>query len=359
MKIKTLSLVALLASPVLLAFQPRGTAITFTVEEGSTKSKTFTNSLEMSLDDMSMLMNGQESPMMPEMDLTVTAGFELTVTDEYVKMREGGPEKLLRTYESMDQTRRTEMEMDLMGQVQTQDTSVGSESELEGSTVQFKWSGDGYVASFPDDDGDEELLENLAEDLDLRELLPDGEVEEGDEWKVDALALQDILTPGGDLKLIPEEADSGDSMMGMDSDMGSTSDWFSDDIEGEITATYAGMREVEGGGKVAVIKLAIEISNAVDLTEKMQEGLADAELPPEAGEMEVNSMDVALELEGEATLLWNLAAGCAHSFSMESDLTLTVDISMAVSAQGMDMEIDQTLEFSGTMNAEASISDEE
>lgn len=354
MKTKTLCASALLFAPALLAFQPRGTSLAFTVSEGTSNTKTFTNSMTMSLDDMQMLLNGNESPMMPQIDMTIVSDLAVTVTDEYVKMGDGRPAKLARTYDSLEQTRTMEMEMDIMGQVQNQDSSTGSESDLLGETVHFTLTDGEYVASFPSGEGDEKLLENLAEDLDLRGLLPDGEVDEGAEWKIAPIVLKDILVPGGDLKFVPDEADSADPM-GMDSEMGDFEDWFSDDIEGEILATFKGMKETDEGVKVAIISITVELANAVDLTEKMQEGLENADLPPEAGDMEMNSMDIEMELEGEATLLWDVAAGRAHSFDMESDIALLVDMSMSVSAQGMDMEIDQSMEFSGTMNASASV----
>lgn len=354
MKTKTLCASALLFAPALLAFQPRATSIAFTVAEGTSNTKTFSNTMTMSLDDMQMLLNGNESPMMPQIDMTIESGLTITVSDDYVKMGDGAPAKLKRTYDSLEQTRNMEMEMDIMGQVQNQDTATGSESELVGESVLFTMSEGEYIPTFAEGEGDEKLLENLAEDLDLRGLLPDGEVDEGAEWKVDPVVLKDILVPGGDLKFIPEEADDGD-MMGMDSEMGDFEDWFSEDIEGEVLATFKGMKETEDGTKVAIISITIELANAVDLTEKMQEGLENADLPPEAGDMEMNSMDIEMELEGEATLLWDIAAGRAHSFEMESELSLLVDMSMSVSAQGMDMEIDQSMEFSGSMTASASV----
>ena len=355
MKLKALSLAALVFVPALLAFQPHGTGVSFHVEEGTSKTKTITSTVSMVLDDMSMLMNGQESPMMPSIEMNIESTMNVTVTDEYVKMGDGAPTKLLRSFDTLEQTRDMEMEMDIMGQVQNQDNSGTSSSELEGSSVLFTWSEDSgeFVASFPDDDGDEDLLENLTEDIDFRSLLPDGEVSEGDEWKVDPIVLKDILTPGGDLKFEAEEDDDAEDMMGMDSEMGDFDDWFSEDVEGEVIATYAGMKETDDGTKVAIIKFAIEVENAVDLTEKVQAGLDDADLPMEGGSMDINSMDIEIALEGDATLLWNVSEGCAYSFELSTDLMLTIDISMSVSAGGMDMEIDQSLEFSGTMASEA------
>jgi hypothetical protein len=346
---------SLLLVPALLAFQPRGTQLTFSVAEGATKTKSFTNSVSMTLDDMSMLMNGQESPMMPQISMTVDSVLEVAVTDVYVGMGDGAPKKLARTYDSLAMNRSMEMEMDIMGQVQSQSDSGSAKSELEGETVHFTANDEGaYTPSFPGDEGDEELLEGLTEDLDFRALLPAGEVEEGAEWKVPASALRHILVPGGNLKLEAED-DGGEAMMGSDSEIGDFQDWFTDDVEGEIVATFSGMKETDEGVRVAVIELTIELANAVDLTEKARESMADADLPAEAGEMEINGVDIEMEIEGTATLLWNPAAGCAHSFEMDGELSLIVDTAMAISAQGMDMDLEQSMEFSGSMTVEATI----
>jgi len=362
MKIKPLTLSLLLFTPAMLALQPRGTKLAFAVEEGLVSKKTFTSEVQMVLDDFSMLMNGQESPMTPDMSMENTVEFELVVSDEYVEMGDGAPAKLLRTFETLESNRSSAMEVDMMGQVQSSDSSAGAESELEGATVQFKWDEDTgeFTVSFPDDDGDEELLEGLLEDLDLRMFLPEEEVAEGDEWKVDPLALQTILAPGGDLKLVPEESDGDDEMMmGMNSDAGNTGDWFNEDLEGEVTATLEGMREADDGTQVAVIAIRFEISNAVDVTEEARKEMEEAELPPEVTSMDLQSADIEMELEGEGTLLWNVAKGCAYSCEVEADLTLIVDAAVDIAAGGMEMEIEQGMEFSGTMNATAQFGAEE
>lgn len=345
----------LLLTPALLAFSPRGTAIKFNVAEGTTKTKTFTSVAELTLDEMGMLLNGQESPMMPAIEMSMTTSFDVTVTDEYVAMGDGQVKKLHRTFDSIHSATDLEMEIDIMGQVQNQDMSMPSSSELEGKKIVFTLGEDGeYVATFPEEEGDEKLLAGLTEDLDLTGFLPEGEVEEGDEWTIDPTMLGDALAPGGDLKLRPDEMDSGE-MMGMNQEMGDLSDWFSDDIEGEVKGTFKGTRETEDGTKVAVIGIMIDITNAVDLTEMMQEGMAD--MPAEAGEMEVQSMDMALAIEGEGTLLWDLAAGCAHSFELTGDFSMQMDIAMAISAQGQDMEIEQSMEFSGSLTNTATFED--
>lgn len=349
---KQLLAATLLLTPALFAFSPRGTKVAFAVEEGSSLTKTFTNSAELTLDDMSMLMNGQESPMMPNIEMTVNTNLEVTVSDDYLAMSEGKPSKLKRNYDTISQATDIAMEIDIMGQVQNEDMSMNSVTELEGKEILFTWSEDDsdYVASFPEDEGDEELLVGLIEDMDLRGFLPEGEVAEGDEWKVPPQTLVTILAPGGNLKAVPEEVDV--DMMGMNQDMGDFSDWFSEDMEGEILATFKGTRETEDGARVGVIGIAVEISNAVDMTEKVQESMS--ETPEGVENMDITGMDLEIELEGEGTLLWDLQAGCVHSFELTGDFAMIMDMAMDISAQGMDMEIEQSMEFSGSMSAAAS-----
>ena len=163
------------------------------------------------------------------------------------------------------------------------------------------------------------------------------------------------MSPGGDLKLVPEESDGADAFGGMSPEMGGQDDWFNEDMEGEITATFQGTRETEDGVRVAVIVYAIEISNGVDITEETREGLESQDLPPGVDEMEINSTDIEVAIEGEATLLWNLAEGYLHSFDLGAEIEFLVESSMNMSVQGMDMEIENSMEFSGNLTLEASV----
>ncbi len=359
MKYKRSLLTAAVITPVLVAFNMPGASIEFGVSEGATVKKTFANVVEIALDDMSMTMNGEEPPMMPEMDMTVTTTYDVVVEDEYLALMDGAPKKLKRTYESITTETAVAMEIDMMGNVQNNDVSIPSSSELEGETVLFTWNGESseYDASFPDDEGDKELLENLSEDLDLRSLLPDGEVSEGDEWTIDAASLAAVLAPGGDLKLVPEDVEGMD-MGGMDmgGNMGSMSDWFNEGLTGKVTGTFVEMVK-EGDDSLAKIKVVVKIENAVDLTEMIQEAMENAEMPPEAEgmEMDIDHMDLEIEFEAEGELLWNLAAGHAQSLELSGDFAMVMDMGMAMSIPGMgEMEMEQTIEMSGTMKSTAS-----
>jgi hypothetical protein len=356
MNTRNLSVAALLCAPVLLAFQPRGTSVAFGVAEGASKTKTITNVVTLSLDEMSMMMGGQPSPMTPNIELTTESTTTIEIVDDYDKMGDGAPKKLTRTYQTLSKSESKEMEMEVMGQVTNQDSSNDAASELEGVSVVFSWDDDAgeYVASFPDEDGDEELLENLSEDMDFRGLLPDGDVDEGDEWKLDPIDLGDLLAAGGDLKFVPEDSEDEDPMS-MGGDMGSANDWFNEDIEGEAKAVFEGTRKTDDGVEVGVIKLTFAISNAIDATEEAQEAMENGEMPPGVEDMSINSVDVEVELEGEGTLLWNLKEGYLYSFDVTSEMLLNMDMSMSISAQGMDIEIDQGMEFAGDMSTSVTV----
>ena len=210
---------------------------------------------------------------------------------------------------------------------------------------------DGYTAILPDGSAlEEEDVEGLLEDTDFRALLPHGEVSEGDEWEIDISKLQGILAPGGDTLLIPEEAgEDPDSSMGMgSSDMGDLNDYFNEDLEGEFIAVFDGMQKTDDG-EFAAIKFTFEVSNAIDITERVQESLEDGELPEGVGEMEIEHVDLEVAYEGEGIMLWDLKAGHFHSYEASGDFEMLTDQGMLIEAMGQEMAIEQTMEFSGSL----------
>jgi hypothetical protein len=351
-----LSVAALLCAPVLLAFQPRGTKVSFDLSDGSSLSKNFTTVISLNLDDMSMTMNGSPSPVQPEMELSTMSTTSISITDSYVNVADGMPVQLERTFDEMTSTTSREMEMNMMGQSESQNLATDASSDLEGYAIRFAWDQDAeeFKASFLDEDGEAELLEGLSEDMDLRVLLPEGEVAEGDEWKIDPVALKHVFAPGGNMHFIPEESDDDDPMS-VGSDMGGTNDWFNDDIEGEASAKLVGLGKNDDGVHLATIEFVFELSNAVDFTESAQEALEGGEMPPAVDDMNINSVDTDINIEGKGTLLWNMDDGCLYSLDVSSDLELTLDMSMDISANGRDIEIGQLLEFNGNISTTASV----
>jgi len=347
--------IALACSPLCLAFHQPATKIAFAVDEGVTLKKVFTSQLELELDEMRILRNGQEPDGLPELEMRVVTDFEVVVEDEYLGLRSGASSKLRRTYDSIGMDMQMTMEMDLQGQTKTQDTEAPSNSKLEGKTVQFEWNAeDGeYHTSFVDEDGDKDLLEGLLEDMDLRAFLPDHEVEIGDEWTVEPHLIGAVLAPGGNLKLIPE--DLGYDMGSMGGQMGELSDWFDENLGGKVTCRLSATRP-QDEISVAVIQIEIKLENKVDLTEMAREELESVDLPPDTGELEVEHMLLELKIEGDGLLLWDLTNAHFHALDLTGDLEMNMDIGVNLVLPGFGaVSTEQQFDMSGDLTFGAEI----
>jgi hypothetical protein len=273
------------------------------------------------------------------------------VTDTYDSISRGKPTKLTRTFDEISTEMDISMVVDAMGQVQEENPTGSGSSDLEGETVVFTWDADDdeYVVSFPEDEGDDDLLENLVEDMDLRALLPKGEVSEGDSWDVDLVALVDILGPGGDLKLdfnMDGQEVSGGPPPEM---MVNFREMMGDMLEGEATATFAGMTEVDGA-RLAVIEIEIEIDTAKDMSELIME-LMGEELP-EGMDFNLDRVDVEFAYEASGQCLWNVAGGHAHSLSLEGEAVIAMDMEINMDFGGQSMAMEMSMEMSGEMATE-------
>lgn len=346
-----LLLLPVLAAPALLSLGAQDTRIELKVTEGALVKRTFTSRAELNLDSMDMKMNGQPPPMMPDMTMTLTTEITTVVEDEFLAGKDGRVTRLKRHYADLTQEMDMAMEMDMMGQTQSQNMSTTSASELEGETVLFVYDegSSDYKARWPEArEGKDELLKGLVQDMDLTGFLPQGAVKPDQRWSVDPKAFMAIMAPGGDLKLIPESMDREQmSMMGPQT---SPSDWFGDSLTGTVSATFEGLRE-EDARKLALIRIRFDVKNAVDMSELMKEAMDN--LPPEVDGMEYDHMDMEIQYQGEGQLLWDVERGIARSFDLSGDFGMLMDMGMAVDAGGMSMNIQMTMEMSGTLSQAA------
>lgn len=355
---KYLSSLALVtvALPLAVAFRAPADTLEFAPAKGLTLTKTFTAGGDFGLDSMSMLMNGQESPMMPDMEMSFSTAQSIVVVDEYGKTEDGRLLKLKRTFDELGNNAEVSSSVEMGGESQGDDQSIESSSELEGLTVEFTWDAEEevYTRGFTDGDGDENLLEGLFEDMDLRALLPDDKVNKGDEWEIVPSDLKSILAPGGDLSLEPQDMEGGGMGMGPSPGGMDFSEMLGDLLEGEVTATFEGTREVDGI-EVGVITIVVEIDSAHDMSD-MMEGLGAAEELPEGMEMSFDRMDVEIELEAEGSLLWDISGGHVHSFDLSGEVALLIDMAMTMDIPGQgEMTIENTMELSGTMTQEVEV----
>jgi hypothetical protein len=231
---------------------------------------------------------------------------------------------------------------------------MDSVSELEGQTVVFRWNADKgeYERAFESGEGDAELLDGLEEDMDLRVFLPDGEVDVGDTWTVPLAELRVLVMPGGDLGFRPTDmaVDEG-AMEKFEELFGGFGERMAELLEGDCTCTFKGTRD-EGGTKVAEIEIDLGIATTLDLSEMLDQLIRTALEEGGAGDMvqfSIDGADLNIDFDGAGTLLWDLAAGRAHGFSLSGDATIGIDMVVGVEAEGESQDVDASLEFSGTM----------
>jgi hypothetical protein len=185
--------------------------------------------------------------------------------------------------------------------------------------------------------------------MDLRALLPKDEVSEGDSWDLPLVSLIDILGPGGDLKL-DFEMDGQEVSGGPPPEMMvNFREMMGDMLEGEATATFAGMTEVDGA-RLAVIEIEIEIDTAKDMSELIME-LMGEELP-EGMDFNLDRVDVEFAYEASGQCLWNVAGGHAHSLSLEGEAVIAMDMEINMDFGGQSMAMEMSMEMSGEMATE-------
>ena len=340
------SLPVLFALPTLVAFSARGDRIAFGPEAGLVLSKHYTSAEETILDEMSTVLNGEELGEEMNMDLEVTTRREVVLVDEYAAVSSARPTRLKRTFETLDGGVTSWVSNEMMGEITTEMTGA---SPLEGQTVVFTWDEEAgeFATAFAEEGPDEELLEGLVEDTDLRAFLPPTEVDEGDSWEIDPEAMRGLLAFGGALKV--EMESQGENPMGAfggDQPMPEP-DVYLGVLDGELTAEFTGNIEADGL-RLAVIQITFEISSANDLSEFFAEAIDES--VPEEMSISYDAVDMEHELAGSATLQWNLEGGHAHSFQLAAKVVTAMDMAMTMDMMGQEMSVESSVVMQGDQN---------
>jgi hypothetical protein len=188
--------------------------LVFKVDEKTKLTKTFIDDASFSTTDFRIEIDGTEieGENLPKISIDVTNKTTVTVTDEYVKMAEGRPALLKRSFDKLsgESKEKVNMPEGAGGGDQEQDTK--RESKLEGQTVLFTWDAkaEEYNATYDESskDGDADLLLDLREDMDLRGFLPEKAVSEGDSWELTGRVIfENVGIPGGDMHIDSEDDD--------------------------------------------------------------------------------------------------------------------------------------------------------
>lgn len=328
-----------------------GDEVSFHPAEGSTVRRSVTVDGDFQLDDLSVVVDGQDmGQALGAFEMSMEQRTHIAVLDVFGALTGGRPKTLKRTYETLESS----VGMTMSGPVsQSQDTA--SSSDLEGETVVFTWNDDdgAYDVAFEGGEGDDDLLEHLSEDMDARALLPDGEVDVDESWEVSLKDLDELAQPGGGLHFRPDDAGMSAEDLEVIEDMFSGfAEDLADALEGTCTCTYKGRREVDDV-QVAEIELDIEIASTISLASLAEEIFA--KIAEQAGEMPDISLDTAelnIDVEGSGTLLWDVEKGRLHSLQMTGDAIFGVDFALSVEAEGERHSIDASFEMSGTIEHE-------
>lgn len=342
----------LACAPLFLAVTLPGDRVAYEPAEGSTLAKTFTSNWEFELDDMSVVMDGTEidpSMMGGELMVSVVYDSEIKLLDTFGALEEGRLTKLERRFETLGSN------MSFSAEVggESEDQEMPGGSDLEGEAVVFTWNAeenDYDVAWAEGSSGDDELLEGLEQEADLRWMLPAGEVSVGESWDIETADLQHLIMPGGDMRILPEGEEMDEDMMRFMENLAVDADEIYRQImAGKMTGTLTAIRE-EGDSRLAEIALAVDIESSNDFASMAQE-IIEAAIE-ESGqdipvEFSVDMADVELQYTAEGTLMWDLDAGVAHSLQLSGEVTIAVDAAFSVNAMGEEHSVEFSIEMGG------------
>lgn len=330
-----------------------GTTLSSSHRASEIRRTTFSFRESASMTEMQLTQNGEEMPDMMQMEQDRGSTRNGSFIDTTLKVEDGQRLSFDRQYVDLEQVNSMSFSGP-MGDDQSNDFELSS--SLNGLRVRFDLEEDEFKASYADEEeGEDEWLEGLEAELPWAAFIPEGEVEVGDSWELDAASFMQAIDFGGDLVFTDGSDDSRAGMMEPPSG--------DDDVEyeGSITAKLTALEDIDGVSH-AVISLVIDISSVHDLTEFMAEMAAN---PPEdvpAGMVmpDIDLMEIETALSGEGTLSWNLAAGHLESLSVEYDTEVieTVVLSVEMGPDVMEMEQAMTFEGETSFTVEVEVTDE-
>jgi hypothetical protein len=299
--------------------------LSFAPREGARVKKTFVQEITTKLKEMRQSIDGEplEAAEVEQPTLELESRETITVVDQYVRVGAGRPLELVRNYEEV-------------GSKSSRDVRLGDEGEqaqeeqgspLEGRSVRFTWneSGERYEREFVGGEGDDALLEDLDEDMDLRDWLPGEEARGAESWEVPLKAFRYHLFAGGlDLEPVDGEAESDGELAEP-----STQDYL-DHATGAIRAT-----RVEGGEgadpDLERLQVEIELETWVEFERQEQSA--------------TTRIEIAYDLEGE--LVWNRAEGRIERFEVEGEYDETIVNSVELEGESGSIDLVETLIFTG------------
>lgn len=309
------------------AFVAPGDSLAFHVEAKTKLTKTFASKLELHSTEMSITFDGQDAHGgMEGPKIGLTDEEHIEVTDEYVAVGDGRATKLKRTFDKLEGKSSQSVQPPEGMEGDPSDETKEKSSPLEGKSVAFAWKDDEWNATWPEGEkGDDDLLEKLDGDLDFAGFLPGKSVADGDTWDLDAKLFNKVLSPGGRLHL---DEKKGEGEEGSEDDK--IQDTIEENLGGKASATYKGVREVEGV-KLSVIEVKAELRSSGTIDE--DEGKA--------------AIEATMDLEGE--VLWDAKAGHLRSFKLSGKMSFSMESTRSMEFGDESHEFSQKVRFEGDL----------
>lgn len=328
----------LLVPATLLALSgPRDeVALRFSPAEESVFVRTFDAEASYRLASVAYRIGDQEIEPEGELaDVRMEFQEHVVVRDRLGSSEDGRPSVLVRRFEELSQETSYSFE-------EEESTSLAS-SPLVARSVRFTWNDEDErydVEAADDGELEDEVAALLDEDMDLRLVLPAGEVEVGDEWELDARLYLAFMWPSGLVEWRDDEQEEDTA----DEDRERNRQTI-ENLEGGGTATLKELRE-EDGRRLAVIALTLDIETRLEFAQEM-------------GEESVSVTTViARELAGE--ILWDLEAGHAVAAALEGEASReTTRTGEVENEDGETFELAETERHEGTVRYQATIEREE
>jgi hypothetical protein len=338
---KTLSQLApsLWCAPLLLFVGPLADTVAFHPADGTSISKESEVHVTFELGDITAEVDGQDMSDNIPGDFDGALDIAMSWTDKYVAVdkEKQRPTDLIRTYDSLSG------EYDVSAAGESESGDIKEIDALVDHSVRFKWNAEksAYDISFHECSGDEKLLASQTDDLDLRAILPDKAVSEGDTWEVDGSKLGSMLFGKLDAAQIPDDNPMADvirnEVLPQIEKLAKTF---------KVHCEYKGQRE-DGSSKLGVIAMRLEGGGTIDLANAIQSAI-EAQAP-EGVEFDLDIRSAALDtkLEGKGECLWNLAAGHVHAASSDVEFSATFDFDASVDVQNEQHSMKANVELPG------------
>jgi hypothetical protein len=314
---------------------PGNVALEFGPEEGAAWTKTCERSLELSFEELSVVMGGEPVPAeyLPELSIEVSESERRVFTDRVIATKDGRHTRLERSFEEIEVDKTSTTELTMMGQEPETTVAEGrGTSPLEGETVVFSWNEDDeeYDVEWAEKDGAESALEGLVEDTDARALLPEDELEVGDSWSVAFEDVPLLFEVGGDLALELEGENVDEFVTEQDSE----------EHEGELELTLSQLRESDDGAQLAVVEITGELVHRATAATDLER------IPVVDGDATQDTIST-FDLSGE--LLWDLSEGRLHALALHREIEMVIVVRKNEGQEGPDFESTHVLRGNATL----------